>query len=155
VKGARRTERPCLEIDDMRPRDWRRLSDSLPRGGFEHEAIHKFLGAVTWFSAMDGYLLHKTRQPYGEHRVLYRRIWKGLANRPYRAGPFRLERVGRWDFAFFVTAAYAEERRIKRRTRRRRIVLGRGGFDSAFEVDFQRRRLARASELEVESWGGI
>lgn len=155
--AAGRVNGPWLTVGEMRPRDWRRLSDSLPLKPchFGPETRDTFLHAIAWFSEMHGYM-NRDHRPYGGERraELHRRIWKALA-RPYRAGPFRVERTGREDFAFAITLEYAEERRIKRARRRRRIVVNHhGGFDAMFEADFQKRRLARASEQEREFQSG-
>jgi hypothetical protein len=138
----------------MRPRDWRLLSGSLPLKTchFGPETRGTFLHAIAWFSEMHGYM-NRDHRPYGGERraELHRLIWKAL-KRPYRAGPFRIERTGREEFAFAITLEYAEERRIKRARRRRGIVLGYGGsgLDAAFERDFRlRQSSARASELSA------
>ena len=131
---------PRFTAGDMKPRDWWLLSDSVPR----EEACNDLQRAVKWFAWGRGWLGGDGLPSGKSGRKWLRRIRNGLAGGSYQAGPFRMERAGRWGIVFVLDPAYAIQRTARRRRRR---SLDSGGLDAAFERDLRRRIDARLSGL--------
>lgn len=141
---------PRLTVSEMKRRDWWLLGESLP----EEEACNELQRALLWFSWGEGWQRLEGLPGDESGRRYLRQIWKGLAGRPYRAGPFRVERFGRWGIAFVIDPAYAAQRTRRRRSREH--GSGPGGWDAMFErlhdQEVERRfadRYTESSEPDV------
>jgi hypothetical protein len=113
-----------LEIHEMKRRDWRLFYEALPM----RETCTELQRELKQF-AQGRYAV-----PTPDIGIEFiRRSRRAVSVRPYRVGPFQIERFGRWGIVLALDPAYA----VQRKTRRRRKAVG--GLDVAFEVDFQNR----------------
>ena len=127
-----------LTSRDMKARDFRRLSAALSGVLPEFDAHNKFERALTGFVWCEGFK-KLNGEMSEEGRKPLRQIWRGLADGPFHASPFHLERSGRWGVVFVISPEYAAERAPRRRRRSNLDALSR-----AFENDFRRRSRAHA-----------
>ena len=133
-------ERVRLTEQEMKARDWRRLStdirNTLPVLALPGEPLfNESDWALRGYAWLSGCLRLDGSPITGNDGKPRRAMWRRLANGPYHVGVFTIIRDGRWGIAFILDPDYATQRRV----RRRRSV---GGFDAAFERDFKRRSRA-------------
>jgi len=132
---------PRFTVAQMRRRDWVALSDALPR---EH-LCNDFQRALQFFAWGDGWQRLAGLPGDESGRRYLRQIRKGLAEGPYQAGPFRVERAGRWGIVFYLDPMYA----LSRSRRRRRGRIREAGFPWHSGKGQRRRLGARDAESDA------
>ena len=121
---------PRFTAVDLRARDWRLLSEVIPR----LEAGNELEQALKWYVWGSGWI-RRDGLPAGKSgREHLRRVWRALAGGPYQAGPFRVQRAGRWGIVFVLDPAYAIQRAPRRRDRSKAWQ-----WDTRFEREMDRR----------------